>query len=961
MTRYTTSQTVTAPAAGTYDIGAWGGGAGGINTQSGSGGGGGAFSYASVVVAAGDQLVLTIPNAASAGANGGQVTVVRNSVTLCSANGGTGVTGGTTGGVGSTKFAGGNGGGGDSYFDGEFGVTYYAKGGGGGSAGRGGAGGGGGTGTADFGDVVDGGGGNGNVSYTGTEWDGAAGGGGGVAGNQPGGGGGGAAGGGKGAVELIFTASDAAPVITPATTAFNVLENAAFSQDFDADQAVTWSLVGGTDQGQFSINSAGLLSMAAKDFDAPGDSNGDNVYQVTLRATNTGGANLFTNKTVTVTVLNDTAAPTISPATAAFNVNSGAAFSQDFNSNQAGTTWSIVGGADAAQFSIDSNGLLSMAAKDVNSPADVGGNNVYDVTFRATGPEGVTTDKAVTVTVIAPEYFPSANSSDAVGNRPWSNLQNLYADDELFAQSTTIQANQTSYTATLSGFDLSAVPDTAQMLGVELITELDGSSGSGTVTGVLNFTLKSGASSTKSTPNYGRDIAEATHTLGGPTDMWGLSGADLTGVGFKSSFNVTMRAVASASGSGSGNPRIDYVKIRLYYLTAVALTPNNLATSAPAMGSPAIGQAHALGATNVATSAPQITSAAVGQRHALTPQAVATAAPAISAPALGQRHSLTPSNVSTSAPAISTTVALGQRHALTPTNVSTAAPAISTPVLTRVVALSPTNLTTAAPVIQSAAIGQRHGLGATSLTTGPPAFSSPALGLGSYGFTPVSLATAAPAISSPAIGQRHALTPTAFATSSPQITSPAVGQRQSLTPAGIATSAPEIFAAPLAQRHALTPTAFATAAPAIASGVLGVLATELMFARPVEIGSAIGWTDQAGGGAILAAIDDVVPDDADWAGSPPDPVDSVLRVRLGVLANSALRDIKLRYRLGRLGGAATAQTVRLYQGGGSTIGAGTLIGGPYAHSVANLTTFEQSISAAAISNPNDLWVEVEAG
>lgn len=572
MTRYTTSQTITAPAAGVYDIGCWGGGAGGVNSQSGSGGGGGAFSYASVTVASGDQLVLTIPNAAAVGTAGGTVTVVRNSVTLCSAFGGSGTSGGTTGGVGSVKFAGGNGAGGDSYTDPETFEQFFAKGGGGGSAGRGGAGNAGSPGTADFGDVQNGSGGNGNTSY-GAPWNGAAGGSGGVAGGGTGAGGGGAAAGGKGAVELVFTASDAPPVITPSTTSFNVVENAAFSQDFNADQGVTWSIVGGTDSSKFSIDSNGLLTMPAKDYESPDDSNADRIYQVTIRATNTGGANLTTNQTLTVTVTNDTTAPTITPATTAFNLNSGAAFSQDFNSGET-VTWSIVGGTDSGQFSIDANGVVTMSAKDVSSPADSNGDNIYQVTFRATDIEGNTTDRTINVTVIPAEYFPSSNSQDATGTRTWltsgNGLQNMYADDEAFATCNAAIGNgQTSTTATLAGFDLSPIPDNATINGVEVICEMDGSSGTGAVTLTMNFTLKSGASSTKTSSNIGNGIAESVQTFGGPTDVWGLSGGNLTGSGFKSSFNVTMRAIASATGTGTCNPRIDYLKVRVYY-TATA-------------------------------------------------------------------------------------------------------------------------------------------------------------------------------------------------------------------------------------------------------------------------------------------------------------------------------------------------------------------------------------------------------
>jgi len=63
-------------------------------------------------------------------------------------------------------------------------------------------------------------------------------------------------------------------------------------------------------------------------------------------------------------------------------------------------TYSIVGGADAALFTIDENtGALSfLSAPDYENPGDSGGNNVYDVTARASNSAG-SDDQPMTVTV----------------------------------------------------------------------------------------------------------------------------------------------------------------------------------------------------------------------------------------------------------------------------------------------------------------------------------------------------------------------------------------------------------------------------------------------------------------------------------------------------------------------------------------------------------------------------------
>src|SRR4030095_1502128 len=63
-------------------------------------------------------------------------------------------------------------------------------------------------------------------------------------------------------------------------------------------------------------------------------------------------------------------------------------------------TFSIVGGADAAKFTIASStgALALLSAPDFESPTDAGANNVYDVTVQVS--DGANTDtQAIAVTV----------------------------------------------------------------------------------------------------------------------------------------------------------------------------------------------------------------------------------------------------------------------------------------------------------------------------------------------------------------------------------------------------------------------------------------------------------------------------------------------------------------------------------------------------------------------------------
>lgn len=79
------------------------------------------------------------------------------------------------------------------------------------------------------------------------------------------------------------------PVITGPTSA-NVDENTTPVATFTADEPVTWSIFGGLDAAKFTISSGGALNfITAPDYEAPTDTNLDNVYEVTISAVNGEG------------------------------------------------------------------------------------------------------------------------------------------------------------------------------------------------------------------------------------------------------------------------------------------------------------------------------------------------------------------------------------------------------------------------------------------------------------------------------------------------------------------------------------------------------------------------------------------------------------------------------------------------------------------------------------------------
>jgi trimeric autotransporter adhesin len=258
-------------------------------------------------------------------------------------------------------------------------------------------------------------------------------------------------------VVTITDVNDNTPTITSGS-AVGVTENATAVTTVtasDADQpaqTLTFSIVGGADGDRFTIDAAtGALSFrAAPDYEVPSDDNADNVYDVTVQVSD-GSLTASQAIAVTLTDVNDNA-PTIS---------SGGAVSVDENTTAVTTvtasdadlpaqtlTFSIIGGVDAARFTIDATtGALSfVSAPDYEAPTDAGVDNVYDVTVQVS--DGHLADtQAITVRVTGTNDNAPAFSSDSVATAvtlsapegaPWSMVLSA-SDADLPAQALTFR------------------------------------------------------------------------------------------------------------------------------------------------------------------------------------------------------------------------------------------------------------------------------------------------------------------------------------------------------------------------------------------------------------------------------------------------------------------------------------------------------------------------------------------
>ena len=209
----------------------------------------------------------------------------------------------------------------------------------------------------------------------------------------------------KGSVTVLITVAppDVKPsIIGPATASFT--ENgtgvvATYSvADLDDDN-VTLS-VAGTDETRFSISDSGELSFnSAPDYENPQDANNDNVYAVTVTASD-GDLTVELDVEVTVTNVNEAASIT-GPATVNYSENGTENVTTYSATDSEGDeiTWDVAG-TDAALFGISVSGELTFdSSPDHENPNDANTDNVYEVTVTAS--DGIlesTLDVGVTVT-----------------------------------------------------------------------------------------------------------------------------------------------------------------------------------------------------------------------------------------------------------------------------------------------------------------------------------------------------------------------------------------------------------------------------------------------------------------------------------------------------------------------------------------------------------------------------------
>jgi hypothetical protein len=234
--------------------------------------------------------------------------------------------------------------------------------------------------------------------------------------------------GGSGIVIAVYAFDTTAPTFTNSTT-FSIAENTATSTNvatITVNESSTITITSGTDSARFTLVTSDSVTVrirfaAIPNFEAPADVGTNNVYDISVRATDTAGN--IANQSISITVTNVNEAPTITinssnethTITQAENISSVATYTATDVDTATTLSWSL-SGTDAADFSINSSGgVLTFASNpDFEAPQDADTNNSYIVIVTIS--DGALTDtQTVTVNITNASESASINAPTVSG------------------------------------------------------------------------------------------------------------------------------------------------------------------------------------------------------------------------------------------------------------------------------------------------------------------------------------------------------------------------------------------------------------------------------------------------------------------------------------------------------------------------------------------------------------------
>ncbi|GAA5494996.1 hypothetical protein Rhal01_01165 [Rubritalea halochordaticola] len=207
-----------------------------------------------------------------------------------------------------------------------------------------------------------------------------------------------------GIVINVLNENDIAPT-APALSATALDENTmtigTLSSTDEDSTTPQFRIIGGADSHHFALAADGttLIFGAPQDFENPADANSDNVYEVQVDAWD-GVHSTVTAFEITVRNLNDNTPsdPTLSNSSIQEN-NTTIGTLNSIDPDGGSVTYEIIGGADAALFSLQSNVLSFIAKPDFETPLDADKDNFYQLDIRSSDGELYSSDVPFTIEI----------------------------------------------------------------------------------------------------------------------------------------------------------------------------------------------------------------------------------------------------------------------------------------------------------------------------------------------------------------------------------------------------------------------------------------------------------------------------------------------------------------------------------------------------------------------------------
>ncbi len=203
------------------------------------------------------------------------------------------------------------------------------------------------------------------------------------------------------------TSSDVKGPVFKSSAAVSMMEGSGNSVVIKAEDknGVTFSIVGGADAASFTIDPVNgtLQFKTAPDFEQPVDADKDNIYKVTVQATDEKGNSTTLPLKITVTDDVTDNGPTFTSAnTVTLQENRQLDFTVKTEAQAGDATFAIGGGADKRLVTIDPQSgklLFNSFRPDYDAPSDADSNNRYEIVISVTDENNHTSMQPFTVVI----------------------------------------------------------------------------------------------------------------------------------------------------------------------------------------------------------------------------------------------------------------------------------------------------------------------------------------------------------------------------------------------------------------------------------------------------------------------------------------------------------------------------------------------------------------------------------